>query len=136
MSVQTGGYKSNATDLLLPFAAKHLDTLLKSGNKTMTDAQLEKSLNDALTLFRFAKDKDMFEEFYTRHFARRLLLNKSASSDAEMSMLLKLKEECGPDFTRKLETMLTVSGYHAVLISDVNSSPLDSFRTSHSRMTL
>ena len=86
--------------------AKHLDALLKSGNKTMTDSELETALNDSLVLFRFTKDKDMFEEFYTRHFAKRLLLNKSASSDAEMSMLLKLKEECGPDFTRKLETML------------------------------
>ncbi len=86
--------------------AKHLDVLLKSGNKTMTDAQMETALNNALILFRFTRDKDMFEEFYTRHFAKRLLLNKSASSDAEMSMLLKLKEECGPDFTRKLETML------------------------------
>lgn len=48
----------------------------------------------------------MFEEFYKRHFAKRLLLNKSASSDAERSMLLKLKEECGAGFTAKLETML------------------------------
>lgn len=51
--------------------------------------------------------KDMFEEFYKRLFAKRLLLNRSASSDAEQSMLLKLKEECGPGFTQKLETMLT-----------------------------
>ncbi|KDN52792.1 Cullin-domain-containing protein [Tilletiaria anomala UBC 951] len=86
--------------------AKHVDVLLRSGNKTMSDTELETALNKALVLFRFTKDKDMFEEFYTRHFAKRLLLNKSASSDAEMSMLLKLKEECGPDFTRKLETML------------------------------
>lgn len=49
----------------------------------------------------------MFEEFYKRLFAKRLLLNRSASSDAEQSMLLKLKEECGPAFTQKLETMLT-----------------------------
>jgi cullin 4 len=34
----------------------------------------------------------MFEAFYKRDFAKRLLLNKSASSDAEKTMLLKLKE--------------------------------------------
>lgn len=51
----------------------------------------------------------MFEEFYKRHFAKRLLLNRSASSDAEQSMLLKLKDECGAAFTLKLETMLKVS---------------------------
>lgn len=86
--------------------AKYLDVKLKSGNKSMTDQELEKVLNEALILFRYTKSKDMFEEFYKRHFAKRLLLNKSASSDAEQSMLLKLREECGFAFTQKLETML------------------------------
>lgn len=72
----------------------------------MTDEELEHVLNEALILFRYTHAKDMFEEFYKRYFAKRLLLNRSASSDAEQSMLLKLKEECGPGFTQKLETML------------------------------
>ncbi|EPQ27340.1 uncharacterized protein PFL1_05262 [Pseudozyma flocculosa PF-1] len=86
--------------------AKFLDVKLRSGNKTMTDDELERCLDEALVLFRYTHDKDMFEEFYKRHFAKRLLLNRSASSDAEKSMLLKLKEECGPGFTAKLETMI------------------------------
>ncbi|RUP46330.1 hypothetical protein BC936DRAFT_147076 [Jimgerdemannia flammicorona] len=49
--------------------------------------------------------KDIFEAFYKRDLAKRLLLNKSASFDAEKSMLLKLKTECGPGFTSKLEGM-------------------------------
>ncbi|CAD6885239.1 unnamed protein product [Tilletia controversa] len=86
--------------------AKFVDVKLKSGNKTMTDAELEHVLNEALVLFRYVSDKDMFEEVYKRHFAKRLLLNQSASSDAEQSMLIRLKEECGPGFTQQLETML------------------------------
>ncbi|KAE8233501.1 hypothetical protein CF326_g1457 [Tilletia indica] len=86
--------------------AKFVDVKLKSGNKTMTDAELEHALNEALILFRYVSDKDMFEEVYKRHFAKRLLLNQSASSDAEQSMLIRLKEECGPEFTQQLETML------------------------------
>ncbi|PWY99342.1 Cullin-domain-containing protein [Testicularia cyperi] len=86
--------------------AKFLDAKLRSGNKTMTDEELEHNLDEALILFRFTHAKDMFEEFYKRYFAKRLLLNRSASSDAERSMLLKLKEECGPEFTAKLETMI------------------------------
>ncbi|SPO31296.1 related to cullin 4A [Ustilago trichophora] len=86
--------------------AKFLDAKLRSGNKTMTDQELEHNLDEALILFRYTHAKDMFEEFYKRHFAKRLLLNRSASSDAERSMLLKLKEECGPEFTAKLETMI------------------------------
>ncbi|KAK0534975.1 hypothetical protein OC835_002520 [Tilletia horrida] len=86
--------------------AKFVDSKLKSGNKTMSDAELEHALNEALILFRYVNDKDMFEEVYKRHFAKRLLLNQSASSDAEQSMLLRLKDECGPEFTQQLETML------------------------------
>ncbi len=76
--------------------------------------------------------KDVFEAFYQKDLAKRLLLGKSASFDAEKSMLLKLKQgqnraaytyctctlfifcylllvnvivECGPNFTSKLEGM-------------------------------
>lgn len=36
--------------------------------------------------------KDVFEAFYQKDLAKRLLLGKSASFDAEKSMLLKLKQ--------------------------------------------
>ena len=36
--------------------------------------------------------KDVFEAFYKKDLAKRLLLAKSASFDAEKSMLLKLKQ--------------------------------------------
>jgi cullin-4 len=73
--------------------------------------------------------KDVFEAFYKKDLAKRLLLSKSASYDAEKSMLLKLKQgeeemmtklmagwvvdedisffvsECGANFTSKLEGM-------------------------------
>lgn len=97
---RTGGGK------VAELCAKYLDAKLKSGNRTMSDEELEKCLDEALALFRYTHAKDMFEEFYKRHFAKRLLLNRSASSDAEQSMLLKLKEECGAGFTQGLETML------------------------------
>jgi hypothetical protein len=40
--------------------------------------------------------------------AKRLLLGKSASIDAEKSMISKLKTECGSQFTNKLEGMFKV----------------------------
>ena len=36
--------------------------------------------------------KDVFEAFYKKDLAKRLLLGKSASFDSEKSMLLKLKQ--------------------------------------------
>lgn len=47
----------------------------------------------------------MFEAFYKKDLAKRLLVGKSASVDAEKSMLSKLKQECGGAFTGKLEGM-------------------------------
>ena len=49
--------------------------------------------------------KDVFEAFYKKDLSKRLLVGKSASADAEKSMLLKLKQECGAHFTSKLEGM-------------------------------
>ncbi|GAA5912728.1 cullin family protein [Sporobolomyces salmoneus] len=83
--------------------AKYLDSKLRSGK--IDDNEMEQTLNDVLYLFRFTQGKDIFEAFYKRDLAKRLLLNKSASFDAERSMLLKLKDECGAGFTQKLEIM-------------------------------
>ena len=44
----------------------------------------------------------MFEAFYKKDLAKRLLLGKSASIDAEKGMISKLKAECGAQFTNKL----------------------------------
>lgn len=43
--------------------------------------------------------------FNFQDLAKRLLVGKSASVDAEKSMLSKLKQECGGGFTCKLEGM-------------------------------
>ena len=48
-------------------------------------------MDRVLILFRYIQGKDVFEAFYKRDLAKRLLLNKSASFDAEKSMLSKLK---------------------------------------------
>lgn len=58
-----------------------------------------------MVLFRFIHGKDVFEAFYKKDLAKRLLVGKSASVDAEKAMLSKLKQECGGGFTSKLEGM-------------------------------
>ena len=54
---------------------------------------------------RGAQGKDVFEAFYKKDLAKRLLLGRSASNDAEKGMITKLKAECGAQFTNKLEGM-------------------------------
>ena len=45
-----------------------------------------------LLFFNFFAGKDVFEAFYKKDLAKRLLVGKSASVDAEKSMLSKLKQ--------------------------------------------
>ena len=75
------------------------------GNKAQSEEELEALLDSVLVLFRFLSGKDVFEAFYKKDLAKRLLLHRSASVDAEKSMLGKLKGECGAQFTSKMEGM-------------------------------
>ncbi|KAG7222385.1 hypothetical protein INR49_016340 [Caranx melampygus] len=76
-----------------------------AGNKEATEEELERILDKIMIIFRFIHGKDVFEAFYKKDLAKRLLVGKSASVDAEKSMLSKLKHECGAAFTSKLEGM-------------------------------
>jgi cullin 4 len=85
--------------------ARFIDGMLRSGHKGSTHDELEALMVQLIELLRFVSAKDVFQAFYKKHLARRLLLSKSASRDAEQSMLMKMKEECGAGFTKKLEEM-------------------------------
>uniref|UniRef100_A0A7N6AZ03 Cullin-4A n=1 Tax=Anabas testudineus TaxID=64144 RepID=A0A7N6AZ03_ANATE len=85
------------------FIAKYVDSKLRAGNKEATEEELERILDKIMIIFRFIHGKDVFEAFYKKDLAKRLLVGKSASVDAEKSMLSKLKHECGAAFTSKLE---------------------------------
>ncbi|CAF1635370.1 unnamed protein product, partial [Adineta ricciae] len=82
----------------------NLSTVLFS-LKQLGDQEVEIVLDKAMMLFRYLEEKDVFERYYKQHLAKRLLLNKSASDDAEKNMISRLKTECGCQFTCKLEGM-------------------------------
>ena len=69
------------------------------------DEEVNIQLDQVLDLFRFVQGKAVFEAFYKKDLARRLLMGRSASADAERSMLTRLKTECGSGFTQNLEQM-------------------------------
>lgn len=95
--------------------AKYVDMILKGGTKAIApaaatsrresskvednendsstdeEAEISNQLDQVLELFRFVHGKAVFEAFYKRDLARRLLLGRSASSDAEKLMLTRLK---------------------------------------------
>eukprot|EP00730_Choanoeca_flexa_P018356 TRINITY_DN8916_c0_g1_i9.p1 TRINITY_DN8916_c0_g1~~TRINITY_DN8916_c0_g1_i9.p1 ORF type:complete len:735 (+),score=183.35 TRINITY_DN8916_c0_g1_i9:83-2287(+) len=87
------------------FLCLYMDDKLRRGVKELSDEQVDQCLSDAVGLFRHLEDKDVFEKQYKLFLSKRLLLNKSASDDAEASLLAKLKVECGHSFTTKMEGM-------------------------------
>uniref|UniRef100_A0A673KVN5 Cullin-4B-like n=1 Tax=Sinocyclocheilus rhinocerous TaxID=307959 RepID=A0A673KVN5_9TELE len=85
--------------------ADRVITYLDQSTQKPLIATVEKQLlGEHLTAI-LQKGKDVFEAFYKKDLAKRLLVGKSASVDAEKSMLSKLKHECGAAFTSKLEGM-------------------------------
>ena len=71
-----------------------------------------------MTIFKYIEDRDVFQKFYSRNLAKRLVQMTSASDDAETSMISKLKEACGFEYTNKLQRM-----FQDIQISkDLNSS--------------
>ena len=44
-----------------------------------------------MVVFKYIEDKDVFQKFYSKMLAKRLVQHNSASDDAEASMISKLK---------------------------------------------
>ncbi|RKF57871.1 Cullin-3 [Erysiphe neolycopersici] len=82
-----------------------IDDNLKRGIKGKTETEIDDLLDRAVTLLQYINDKDMFERYYKKHLARRLLYKKSESGDVEKQMISKMKQEIGNSFTTKLEGM-------------------------------
>lgn len=100
--------------------AKYVDMLLRGGAKVIPtqlssiktsagadddeaddvaideDSEVNNQLDQVLDLFRFVHGKAVFEAFYKKDLARRLLMGRSASADAERSMLSRLKTGARP----------------------------------------
>lgn len=60
-----------------------------------------------MILFKYLEDKDVFQQFYSTKLSKRLIHSVSASDEAEASMISKLKEACGFEYTNKLQRMFT-----------------------------
>lgn len=87
----TSGFK-NRHNKPAEMIARHIDKLMRRGQGSASDESFTEQLDAALALYRFTADKDVFRAFYHRALAKRLLLGRSASDDAEKAMLKKLKE--------------------------------------------
>ncbi|KAL2919457.1 hypothetical protein HK105_201103 [Polyrhizophydium stewartii] len=87
------------------FLSLFLDENLRKGIKGKPEEEVEAFLDKAIAIFRFVREKDVFERYYKQHLAKRLLYGRSASEDTEKSIITKLKVECGYQFISRLEGM-------------------------------
>nr|XP_012419379.1 PREDICTED: LOW QUALITY PROTEIN: cullin-2-like [Odobenus rosmarus divergens] len=85
--------------------AKYCDNLLKKSPKGMTENEVEDKLTSFVTVFKYINDKDIFQKFYARMLAKRLIHGLS------MSM----------EFTSKLHRMYTDMSVSADLNNKFNS---------------
>ncbi|KAF4526090.1 hypothetical protein B566_EDAN007584 [Ephemera danica] len=83
--------QANSSSKSPELLAKFCDHLLKKSSKNPEEAELEDTLNQV--------------KFYSKMLAKRLVQHMSASDDAESSMISKLKQACGFEYTSKLQRM-------------------------------
>ena len=100
----------------------YLDEMLKKDFKNIQEAELTERLDKVINIFRYLLDKDVFEGFYVSSFAKRLLEQKQICEEAETALVLKLKEECGCQFTQRLEVMFKDMKMSEELCTEFRSS--------------
>ena len=87
--------------------AVYTDIILRKGGMKIEESKQEEYLEKVVKLFTHLIDKDIFIEVYRSYLAKRLLIEKSQSIELEKSMISFIKMSCGPQFTKKLEGMIT-----------------------------
>jgi len=97
--------------------AKYCDTLLKKSAKGISESEVDDKLAQSITVFKYLDDKDIYQRFYQRMLARRLIYSQSMSMDMEEAMINRLKQACGYEFTNKLHRMFT----DVTISGDLNS---------------
>lgn len=90
--------------------AKYCDTLLRKSSRNTGVEELEGLLDGVMVIFRYLEDNDVFQRFYSKALAKRLVNSNSASDDAEASMISKLKQTCGYEWTQKFQRMFQNMG--------------------------
>ncbi|KAJ1533084.1 Cullin-2, partial [Nowakowskiella sp. JEL0078] len=105
--------------------ARIADMLLKKSVRAGTEDDIDSKLDFVNVLFKFLDDKDVFQKFYSRAFAKRLIYATSQSDDAELTMINKLKAVCGVEYTNKLQRMYTdtsISAEMSARFSDLKTN--------------
>ncbi|CAB4445543.1 unnamed protein product [Rhizophagus irregularis] len=96
----TNPFFSSPSQLLVEFC----DIFLRRNEKSsMVDNK--DVINNIINIFKYLRDKDFFEKFYSQLLAERLLTQSSFSEEAELNMISRLENECGLEYTSKMRLL-------------------------------
>lgn len=87
--------------------AKYGDELMRSGTSKMnlSETELEDQMDSIIDIYGYIRGKDVFDAFYKKDLARRLLLGRSENIELEQVMISKFKAQTGSAAVQQLETM-------------------------------
>lgn len=87
--------------------AKYGDELMRSGTSKMnlSETELEDQMDSIIDVYGYIRGKDVFDAFYKKDLARRLLLGRSENIELEQVMISKFKAQTGSAAVQQLETM-------------------------------
>ncbi|KAL5596988.1 hypothetical protein BROUX41_006340 [Berkeleyomyces rouxiae] len=87
------------------FISLYIDESFRKGIRGKEESEIETLLDQMIKVIRYIDQKDLFERYYQKHLARRLLFKKSESMDTEKLMISRMKHEFGNSYTSKFESM-------------------------------
>ena len=87
--------------------ARQSDALLRKGTVALSESDLDTKINQLVNVFKYADDKDIFQNFYSKLLAKRLINASSVSDDTERAMMTVLKPVCSSEFILRVQKMFT-----------------------------
>lgn len=105
---------SKRPGVIASILSKYSDAVLRGSIKVSNisatqdankDDDVEIQFENIMNIFKYLEDKDIYQKFYSKYLAKRLITNKIISEEAENSMVSKLKSLCGMEYTSRFQTM-------------------------------
>ncbi|CAF0884067.1 unnamed protein product [Adineta ricciae] len=107
----------NKSSISAELLARYCDAILRKGHQAR-NIDVDKKIDENMAIFNYIEDKDIFQKFYFKLLAKRLVGQLSASDDYEELMITKLKEVCGFEYTLKFQRMFQDMRLSTNLISE------------------
>ena len=101
--------------IIATIIGRYTDSVLRGSSKSVAgttttsmgtaDDDVEFYLENIMHVFKYLEDKDIYQKFYSKYLAKRLISGKIISEETENSMISKLKSLCGMEYTSRFQTM-------------------------------